>query len=223
MSCTALQSCIFLFPVFTFYFEVIDTSVSIIVQYTYIYTTYIYVHIRYLHILTHLPVGTTIVQYAQGPEGQLLIPAGSTYQLSTIGGPSVLMATGGGGVGEEASRKRELRLLKNRQVEFTNSYTGRQPCGSCRVILENPESSHLVYTSHSADSRVLAVSNNWSHRTGPRMQFLEAPSCSTSSISYFQLTYIVYLSVCQLRVIKIPDFTVVRVLVENQSVASSPI
>lgn len=57
-------------------------------------------------------LGATIVQYAQGPDGQLLIPAGSAYQLSTIGGQNVVM-TGGGG-SEEASRKRELRLLKNR-------------------------------------------------------------------------------------------------------------
>lgn len=54
------------------------------------------------------------MQYAQGPDGQLLIPTGSAYQLSTIGGQGVVMTTGGGGVGEEASRKRELRLLKNR-------------------------------------------------------------------------------------------------------------
>ena len=59
-------------------------------------------------------VGATIVQYAQGPDGQLLIPAGSAYQLSTIGGQSVVMAASGSGVSEEASRKRELRLLKNR-------------------------------------------------------------------------------------------------------------
>ncbi|XP_067931417.1 cyclic AMP-responsive element-binding protein 1-like [Watersipora subatra] len=60
--------------------------------------------------------GTTIVQYAQGPDGQLIIPTGSAYQLSAIGGQGVVMATGGGGVGEEASRKRELRLLKNREA-----------------------------------------------------------------------------------------------------------
>lgn len=58
--------------------------------------------------------GTAIVQYAQGPDGQLLIPAGTAYQLNAISGHNVVMATGGGGVGEEASRKRELRLLKNR-------------------------------------------------------------------------------------------------------------
>lgn len=60
--------------------------------------------------------GATIVQYAQGPDGQLLIPAGSAYQLSTIGGQSVVMATSGSAASEEASRKRELRLLKNRWV-----------------------------------------------------------------------------------------------------------
>lgn len=69
---------------------------------------------------THLlcfsvPVGATILQYTQGPDGQLIIPAGSAYQLSTIGGQSVLMAsTAGHSASEEASRKRELRLLKNR-------------------------------------------------------------------------------------------------------------
>ncbi|XP_046345695.1 cAMP-responsive element modulator-like isoform X2 [Haliotis rubra] len=76
--------------------------------------------------------GATIVQYAQGPDGQFYIPGtvsvGGTgvqaYQIATSGAlpQGVVMAAAGspitspGGHGEEASRKRELRLLKNREA-----------------------------------------------------------------------------------------------------------
>ncbi|XP_041366144.1 cyclic AMP-responsive element-binding protein 1-like isoform X2 [Gigantopelta aegis] len=76
--------------------------------------------------------GATIVQYAQGPDGQFYIPGtvavGGTnvqaYQIATAGAlpQGVVVAGAGspiqssGGHGEEASRKRELRLLKNREA-----------------------------------------------------------------------------------------------------------
>ncbi|XP_050388755.1 cAMP-responsive element modulator isoform X2 [Patella vulgata] len=74
--------------------------------------------------------GTTIVQYAQGPDGQFYIPVsvGGTnmqaYQIATTAAipQGVVMASAGsplssgGTVSEEASRKRELRLLKNREA-----------------------------------------------------------------------------------------------------------
>lgn len=75
--------------------------------------------------------GATIVQYAQGPDGQqYYIPVGSTgtmqaYQIATAGSlpQGVVMATTGSTaisspqqLGEEAARKRELRLLKNREA-----------------------------------------------------------------------------------------------------------
>lgn len=75
--------------------------------------------------------GATIVQYAQGPDGQqYYIPVGSTgtmqaYQIATAGSlpQGVVMATTGSSaisspqqLGEEAARKRELRLLKNRDA-----------------------------------------------------------------------------------------------------------
>ncbi|XP_052825826.1 cAMP-responsive element modulator isoform X3 [Octopus bimaculoides] len=68
----------------------------------------------------------TIVQYAQGPDGQFLIPVtvGGTnvqaYQIATSLPQGVVMATTGSPItspqqlSEEAARKRELRLLKNR-------------------------------------------------------------------------------------------------------------
>ncbi|CAH1788300.1 unnamed protein product [Owenia fusiformis] len=69
---------------------------------------------------------TAIVQYASGPEGgQFFIPAGSVQAYQINANPSlqggVVMATGGSlssgqHVGEEQSRKRELRLLKNSQA-----------------------------------------------------------------------------------------------------------
>jgi hypothetical protein len=69
--------------------------------------------------------GTTIVQYAQGPDGQFYIPVGGTnvqaYQIATPGSlaQGVVMASGSPisspqHMSEEGSRKRELRLLKNR-------------------------------------------------------------------------------------------------------------
>ncbi|XP_064648073.1 cAMP-responsive element modulator-like isoform X2 [Lineus longissimus] len=80
---------------------------------------------------TQATQGATIVQYAQGPDGQFFIPgeflAGTNVQAYQISTPTtlpqgVVMATSGTtlggspGVGEEASRKRELRLLKNREA-----------------------------------------------------------------------------------------------------------
>ncbi|XP_064613604.1 cAMP-responsive element modulator-like isoform X2 [Liolophura sinensis] len=72
--------------------------------------------------------GATIVQYAQGPDGQFYIPVGGTnvqaYQIATSGAlpQGVVMTTAGGAIAsqqqmsEEAARKRELRLLKNRDA-----------------------------------------------------------------------------------------------------------
>lgn len=71
--------------------------------------------------------GTTIVQYAQGPDGQFYIPVGGTnvqaYQIAAPGslGQGVVMASGSPisspqHLSEEGSRKRELRLLKNREA-----------------------------------------------------------------------------------------------------------
>jgi len=71
--------------------------------------------------------GTTIVQYAQGPDGQFYIPVGGTnvqaYQIAAPGplGQGVVMASGSPisspqHMSEEGSRKRELRLLKNREA-----------------------------------------------------------------------------------------------------------
>ncbi|XP_062603912.1 cAMP-responsive element modulator-like [Saccostrea cucullata] len=72
--------------------------------------------------------GATIVQYAQGPDGQFYIPDMSgtvqAYQIATSGAlpQGVVMATTGSpmsspqNLSEEASRKRELRLLKNREA-----------------------------------------------------------------------------------------------------------
>lgn len=77
------------------------------------------------------PTGATIVQYAQAADGQFLIPvstisAGNVqYQIagSSAALPQgVVMATGGNTISssqsitEDGSRKRELRLLKNRSV-----------------------------------------------------------------------------------------------------------
>ncbi|XP_070211725.1 cAMP-responsive element modulator-like isoform X1 [Littorina saxatilis] len=69
---------------------------------------------------------TTIVQYAQGPDGQFYIPVGGTnvqaYQIATSLPQGVVMATAGSPISspqhlsEEGSRKRELRLLKNREA-----------------------------------------------------------------------------------------------------------
>ncbi|KAL4222450.1 Cyclic AMP-responsive element-binding protein 1 [Mactra antiquata] len=74
--------------------------------------------------------GATIVQYAQGPDGQqFYIPVGNTgtmqaYQIATPGTlpQGVVMATNSTAISsrdaasEEAARKRELRLLKNREA-----------------------------------------------------------------------------------------------------------
>lgn len=71
--------------------------------------------------------GTTIVQYAQGPDGQFYIPVGGTnvqaYQLAAPGSLSqgVVMASGSPistpqHMSEEGSRKLELRLFKNREA-----------------------------------------------------------------------------------------------------------
>ncbi|CAG5134940.1 unnamed protein product [Candidula unifasciata] len=71
--------------------------------------------------------GTTIVQYAQGPDGQFYIPVGGTnvqaYQIAAPGSltQGVVMASGSPisspqHISEEGSRKRELRLLKNREA-----------------------------------------------------------------------------------------------------------
>ncbi|OPL32880.1 cAMP-responsive element modulator-like [Mytilus edulis] len=68
--------------------------------------------------------GATIVQYAQGPDGQFYIPGTvQAYQIASGGLPQgVVMATtgspltGSSSLSEEASRKRELRLLKNREA-----------------------------------------------------------------------------------------------------------
>ncbi|PVD30558.1 hypothetical protein C0Q70_09826 [Pomacea canaliculata] len=70
--------------------------------------------------------GATIVQYAQGPDGQFYIPVGGanvqTYQIATSIPQGVVMATAGSPISspthlsEEGSRKRELRLLKNREA-----------------------------------------------------------------------------------------------------------
>lgn len=72
------------------------------------------------------PGTATIVQYAQGPDGQFLIPVTvgganvQAYQIATSL-PQVVMATGNAiaspqQLSEEAARKRELRLLKNREA-----------------------------------------------------------------------------------------------------------
>ena len=73
--------------------------------------------------------GATLVQYAQAADGQFLIPVsslgGGTVQYQLAGSQAslpqgVVMATSGGNIQaansipEEISRKRELRLLKNR-------------------------------------------------------------------------------------------------------------
>ncbi|XP_012939795.1 cAMP responsive element-binding protein isoform X3 [Aplysia californica] len=71
--------------------------------------------------------GTTIVQYAQGPDGQFYIPVGGTnvqaYQITAPGSlaQGVVMTSGSPiaspqHMSEEGSRKRELRLLKNREA-----------------------------------------------------------------------------------------------------------
>lgn len=67
--------------------------------------------------------GATIVQYAQGPDGQFYIPGTvQAYQIASGSLPQgVVMATTGSpltgsSLSEEASRKRELRLLKNREA-----------------------------------------------------------------------------------------------------------
>lgn len=69
--------------------------------------------------------GATIVQYAQAADGQFFIPAGNVqYQIApTSLSQGVVMATAAGStiatsqqLTEEASRKRELRLLKNREA-----------------------------------------------------------------------------------------------------------
>ncbi|XP_022304786.1 cAMP-responsive element modulator-like isoform X2 [Crassostrea virginica] len=77
---------------------------------------------------TSAATGATIVQYAQGPDGQFFIPDMSgtvqAYQIATSGAlpQGVVMATAGSAMSspqnlsEEASRKRELRLLKNREA-----------------------------------------------------------------------------------------------------------
>ncbi|XP_033762927.1 cAMP-responsive element modulator-like isoform X2 [Pecten maximus] len=74
---------------------------------------------------TSAATGATIVQYAQGPDGQFYIPGTvQAYQIATSGSipQGVVMATAGSpmssptNMGEEASRKRELRLLKNREA-----------------------------------------------------------------------------------------------------------
>lgn len=74
---------------------------------------------------TSAATGATIVQYAQGPDGQFYIPGTvQAYQIATSGSlpQGVVMATAGSpmssptNLGEEASRKRELRLLKNREA-----------------------------------------------------------------------------------------------------------
>nr|QBL95833.1 cAMP-response element binding protein 1 [Onchidium reevesii]QEI10542.1 cAMP-response element binding protein 1 [Onchidium reevesii] len=70
---------------------------------------------------------TTIVQYAQGPDGQFYIPVGGTnvqaYQIAAPGSlaQGVVMTSGSPisspqHMSEEGSRKRELRLLKNREA-----------------------------------------------------------------------------------------------------------
>ncbi|XP_055863577.1 cyclic AMP-responsive element-binding protein 1-like isoform X4 [Biomphalaria glabrata] len=71
--------------------------------------------------------GTTIVQYAQGPDGQFYIPVGGTnvqaYQIPGSLAQGVVMTGVTGSpisspqhMSEEGSRKRELRLLKNREA-----------------------------------------------------------------------------------------------------------
>ncbi|KAK3109170.1 hypothetical protein FSP39_024605 [Pinctada imbricata] len=77
---------------------------------------------------TSATTGATIVQYAQGPDGQFYIPdmtgTVQAYQIATSGSlpQGVVMATTGSTISspqnlsEEASRKRELRLLKNREA-----------------------------------------------------------------------------------------------------------
>lgn len=95
--------------------------------------------------------GATIVQYAQGPDGQFFIPDMSgtvqAYQIATSGAlpQGVVMATTGSAMSspqnlsEEASRKRELRLLKNREAarecrrkkEGLRQVFGK-PCGCVR-------------------------------------------------------------------------------------------
>lgn len=68
--------------------------------------------------------GTTIVQYAQGPDGQFYIPVGGTnvqaYQIPGSLAQGVVMTgspiSSPQHMSEEGSRKRELRLLKNREA-----------------------------------------------------------------------------------------------------------
>ncbi|XP_064455180.1 cyclic AMP-dependent transcription factor ATF-1-like isoform X2 [Ornithodoros turicata] len=79
--------------------------------------------------MTNAGSGTagTIVQYAQGQDGQFFVPADlQAYQIRTtsatgLSAQSVVMAPAGSlqtqqSLAEEASRKRELRLLKNRDA-----------------------------------------------------------------------------------------------------------
>lgn len=67
--------------------------------------------------------GQTILQYAQGPDGQYFIPVHQLSPSDVVSLSQGLVVTAGG-VGldsatqmvEEASRKRELRLLKNKEA-----------------------------------------------------------------------------------------------------------
>ncbi|KAJ8313518.1 hypothetical protein KUTeg_008079 [Tegillarca granosa] len=74
---------------------------------------------------TSATTGATIVQYAQGPDGQFYIPGTvQAYQIAASGTlpQGVVMHTTGSPMSspqqlsEEAARKRELRLLKNRDA-----------------------------------------------------------------------------------------------------------
>ncbi|XP_076460558.1 cAMP-responsive element modulator-like isoform X2 [Babylonia areolata] len=70
--------------------------------------------------------GATIIQYTQGPDGQFYIPVGGSnvqaYQIATSLPQGVVMASADSPlsspqhISEEGSRKRELRLLKNREA-----------------------------------------------------------------------------------------------------------
>lgn len=63
-------------------------------------------------------VAPTMIQYAQGDGGQLFLPISAAslgYHVGGSPGLVVQQAAGQGIIGtEEVSRKRELRLLKNR-------------------------------------------------------------------------------------------------------------
>jgi hypothetical protein len=66
--------------------------------------------------------GATIVQYTQGPDGQLFIPVHQLNASGLVFPPGLMVSAASSGVGspqmgiEETCKKRELRLLKNKEA-----------------------------------------------------------------------------------------------------------